>query len=81
MERQKRGESQQDVADSIRISKASVSGMETGDKREPGVRIVVDIAKHLGLDPLRMLRLARKDFSVWAKAFGWTAPKREAKND
>ena len=77
--RQKRDESQQSVADAVGISKAFVSEMETGDKKEPGARIVVAIARHLQLDPLRMLRLARKDFAVWAKAFGWTAPKREAK--
>jgi transcriptional regulator with XRE-family HTH domain len=75
-ERQKRSLSQRDVARATGISAPYMNQMET-NKFVPDPFYVVRVARYFGIEPVRMLRLALpRQFALWAKAFGWSAPKR-----
>lgn len=66
----KRGEPQHVVAHATGILQSVLSEMEMGTQRsEPHAEAIVRLARYLGLDPVKMLRLGRKDFRVWKRAF------------
>jgi transcriptional regulator with XRE-family HTH domain len=73
-----RGEGQAQVAKAGGVPVSAISEMERGKySKVPRVRAVIRIARHLKIEPLRLLQLARPDFKDWAKAFGWSGERGE----
>lgn len=67
--RVKKGVLQYQVAQAAGVSPPLVSLWETGERTSPpSPKAIVGIAKFLGLDPLRLLKIARpEDHSIWRK--------------
>lgn len=64
------GEPQHAIAKDVGMLQSVLSELEIGTHRsEPSARMIVRLAKRLRLDPIEMLRLGRKDFRVWKRAF------------